>query len=46
MPVYSMTGYASATAGAGATAESGTNAEALAGRIAATPAASVSVELR
>ncbi|CAG1019348.1 hypothetical protein BURC_04224 [Burkholderiaceae bacterium] len=46
MPVYSMTGYASATAGAGATAESGTIAEGPAGRTAATPSASVSVELR
>jgi uncharacterized protein (TIGR00255 family) len=42
MPVYSMTGYASATAGAGATAESGTIAEGPSGR----PAASVTVELR
>ncbi|HEY0856328.1 MAG TPA: YicC/YloC family endoribonuclease [Albitalea sp.] len=46
MPVYSMTGYASATAGAGATAESGTIAEGSGGRTAATPSASVSVELR
>jgi uncharacterized protein (TIGR00255 family) len=41
-----MTGYASATAGAGATAESGTIAEGPAGRSAAASATSVTVELR
>ncbi|HJV63738.1 MAG TPA: YicC/YloC family endoribonuclease [Albitalea sp.] len=46
MPVYSMTGYASATAGAGATAESGTIAEAPTTRPSGSPAASVTVELR
>src|SRR5919205_368444 len=44
MPVYSMTGYASATAGAGATAENGTIAEGQTTRPAAS--ASVTVELR
>ena len=44
MPVYSMTGYASATAGAGVNAESGTIAEGQTHRAAA--AASVTVELR
>ena len=44
MPVYSMTGYASATAGAGAIAESGTIAEGQTTRPAAS--ASVTVELR
>lgn len=41
MPVYSMTGYASATAGAGSSAESGTIADGPAAR-----PASVTVELR
>lgn len=45
MPVYSMTGYASATAGAGATSETGTIAEGPTGR-ANGSAASVIVELR
>lgn len=45
MPVYSMTGYASATAGAGATAETGTIAEGQSTRP-ANASASVTVELR
>jgi len=45
MPVYSMTGYASAIAGAGATSETGTIADAIGARPAGA-AASVSVELR
>jgi uncharacterized protein (TIGR00255 family) len=46
MAVYSMTGYASATASAGATSESGTIAEGAAGRPGAATGASVNVELR
>jgi uncharacterized protein (TIGR00255 family) len=46
MPVYSMTGYASATAGAGATPETGTIAEGSSAKPAGTAAASVTVELR
>jgi len=45
MPVYSMTGYASATAGAGATSETGTIAESPSQRPAGS-ATSVTVELR
>jgi len=44
--VYSMTGYASATAGPGAAPETGTNTEAQSPRPASAPAASVTVELR
>jgi len=46
MAVYSMTGYASATAGTGATPESGSNAEGQSARPAAASSASVTVELR
>jgi uncharacterized protein (TIGR00255 family) len=46
MAVYSMTGYASATASAGAASESGTIAEGAAGRSGAATGASVNVELR
>lgn len=46
MPVYSMTGYASATAGAGAKAESGTNADGQPPHPAHATSASVSVEVR
>src|SRR5438105_9365482 len=45
MPVYSMTGYASATAGAGATSETGTISDSASPRPAGA-AASVMVELR
>src|SRR5205823_6831737 len=45
MPVYSMTGYASATAGAGATSETGTIADSPSPRPAGS-ATSVTVELR
>ena len=45
MPVYSMTGYASATAGVGATSETGTIAESPTPRPAGA-ATSVTVELR
>src|SRR3954462_14755144 len=46
MPVYSMTGYASATAGAHSATESTGSTEAAATRPAGSPAASVTVELR
>jgi len=46
MPVYSMTGYASATAGAGNPPEAGTNAEVPAARTNGASNASVTVELR
>ncbi|HMC14722.1 MAG TPA: YicC/YloC family endoribonuclease [Albitalea sp.] len=46
MAVYSMTGYASATAGVGATPETGTNTDAPVARPAGAQAASVTVELR
>lgn len=46
MPVYSMTGYASATAGAQSATETTGSAEASSTRSAATPAVSVTVELR
>jgi uncharacterized protein (TIGR00255 family) len=46
MPVYSMTGYASATAGAHSATESTGSSEAAAARPAASSAASVTVELR
>jgi uncharacterized protein (TIGR00255 family) len=45
MPVYSMTGYASATAGAGTTSETGTIAESTTSRPAGA-ASSVTVEIR
>src|SRR5437764_5905507 len=44
--VYSMTGYASATAGVGAPPETGTNTDAPAARPAGAMSASVTVELR
>ncbi|HEX3142006.1 MAG TPA: YicC/YloC family endoribonuclease [Rhizobacter sp.] len=46
MPVYSMTGYASATAGAQSATETTGATEAPAARTGASPAASVTVELR
>ncbi|HEY2926941.1 YicC/YloC family endoribonuclease [Piscinibacter sp.] len=46
MPVYSMTGYASATAGAGAPPEAGTNTEGQSARQTGAASASVTVELR
>ncbi|MBX3621068.1 MAG: YicC family protein [Rhizobacter sp.] len=46
MPVYSMTGYASATAGAQSATETTGAAEPSSARAGATPAASVTVELR
>jgi len=46
MAVYSMTGYASATAGAASTPETAASADNLAGRATASPSSSVSVELR
>lgn len=46
MPVYSMTGYASATAGAQSATESTGSGEVAAARPSAAPAASVSIELR
>ena len=46
MPVYSMTGYASATAGLGAAPETGTSTEAISARSGTSPAASVTIELR
>ena len=46
MPVYSMTGYASATAGAGATPETGTIAEAPSQGSAGSESPAVTVELR
>ena len=46
MPVYSMTGYASAIAGAGTTSETGTIAEGPSARPTGAAPASVSVEIR
>lgn len=46
MPVYSMTGYASATAGAQSATETTGSSEATNARPSASPAASVTVELR
>ena len=46
MPVYSMTGYASATSGAGAPPEAGTNTEGQPARQNGAASASVTVELR
>ncbi|MBC7994352.1 MAG: YicC family protein [Rhizobacter sp.] len=46
MPVYSMTGYASATAGAQSATETTGSSEATSARPSASPAASVTVELR
>ncbi|TMH14478.1 MAG: YicC family protein [Betaproteobacteria bacterium] len=46
MAVYSMTGYASATAGLGAAPETGTSTEAISARSGTSPAASVTIELR